>query len=118
MGNTAVEAAKDLTAGGAAAVGLNCGNLDPLEMAELVLLFRDNTRLPIVVQPNAGRPRLVDNRSVFDLDPSGFAEGMVRCVRNGADIIGGCCGTTPEHIRAAKQLIGPSGDQPDAGVAF
>jgi 5-methyltetrahydrofolate--homocysteine methyltransferase len=95
---------KVLTKNGANAVGLNCGDIDPFEMAELVPIFRENTNLPIAVQPNAGKPRLVDGRSIFDLDPKRFSEGLAKCIENGANIVGGCCGTTPAHIKEASGL--------------
>jgi 5-methyltetrahydrofolate--homocysteine methyltransferase len=100
MGNTAGECARALTEAGACAVGANCGSLDPVEMAGIVTEMRQATSLPIVAQPNAGRPRLVDQHTVFEMSPADFATGVRECLRAGARLLGGCCGTSPAHIRA------------------
>jgi 5-methyltetrahydrofolate--homocysteine methyltransferase len=102
MGDTAEQCARRLTDAGADAVGANCGDLDPLQMSRVVATFRAATDRPIVAQPNAGRPRLVGDRTVFDMEPAPFAEGIAACIRAGAQLAGGCCGTTPEHIRAVR----------------
>jgi len=106
MGDTARESARALTEEGACAVGANCGSLDPLELAEIVAMMREATSLSIVVQPNAGKAILVDKRLVFDMSPAHFAAGVEECVRAGARLVGGCCGTSPAHIRAMVELIG------------
>jgi 5-methyltetrahydrofolate--homocysteine methyltransferase len=106
MGNTARQCAEALAEAGAAAVGANCGNVDPLEMAQLVAMLQDATSLPIIAQPNAGKGRMVEGELVFDLSPSDFAQGVQECVRAGAALVGGCCGTSPAHIRAMVELIG------------
>ena len=105
MGDTAEQCARQLTEGGADAVGANCGDLDPQQMASVVALFKEATDLPIVAQPNAGRPRLVGDKTVFDMEPAPFAEGMAACIEAGARIVGGCCGTGPEHIKALRAVI-------------
>jgi methionine synthase I (cobalamin-dependent) len=69
------------------------------------LSSRGRTRLPIVAEPNAGKPRLVDGQTVFDMDPPTFAYGMARCAEAGASILGGCCGTSPEHIGALSDVL-------------
>lgn len=102
MGNTAREVAGALTEAGVGAVGANCGSLDPFQTAEIVALMKEETSLPILAQPNAGKPRLVDERTVFDMSPDRFADGIAECIRSGARLVGGCCGTTPEHIRHVK----------------
>lgn len=106
MGNTARQCAETLTEAGAIAVGANCGSVDPLEMAQLVAMMREATSLPIIAQANAGRGRLVDGDLVFDLSAADFAVGMQECLQAGARLVGGCCGTSPEHIRAVVELIG------------
>jgi 5-methyltetrahydrofolate--homocysteine methyltransferase len=106
MGNTARQCAEALTEAGVVAVGANCGSIDPLEVAQIVALMREATCLPIIAQPNAGRGRLVDKELVFDLSPADFAEGLQECVRAGARLVGGCCGTSPVHIQAMVELIG------------
>jgi len=108
MGDTADDCAKRLTDAGADAVGANCGNVGPLEMAKLVSLLKSATSLPILAQPNAGMPRLVGDKTVFDMSPQDFAVGINGCVNSGASIVGGCCGTTPQHIRAVADSLGLS----------
>ena len=105
MGNSARECAQALTEAGACAVGANCGSLDPFQMAEIVSKMREATSLPVLAQPNAGKPRLVENRTVFDMSPSDFAAGIYECMQAGARLLGGCCGTSPGHIRAMVTLI-------------
>jgi len=104
MGDTAEQCAAQLTEAGADAVGANCGDLDPGQMAQVVALFKASTALPIIAQPNAGKPRLVDGKTVFDMAPGPFAEGIAQCIEAGARIVGGCCGTTPAHIRAIAEM--------------
>jgi 5-methyltetrahydrofolate--homocysteine methyltransferase len=94
MGDSAKQCARSLTELGADVVGANCGSLDPAQ-----------TPLPILAQPNAGKPKLVNNKTVFEMAPAHFAEGIAACRRAGAKIIGGCCGTTPEHIRAIANMF-------------
>ena len=106
MGNTARQCAEALTEAGVVAVGANCGSVDPLEMAQLVVMMREGTSLPIIAQPNAGKGRMVDKELVFDLSPGDFAAGVQECVRAGARLVGGCCGTSPAHIQAMVELIG------------
>lgn len=105
MGNSAEQCAKSLTEAGADAVGANCGNIDPAQMAIIVSLFKSATSLPILAQPNAGKPKLDDNETVFDMGPEAFTQGIAECLQAGARIVGGCCGTTPEHIRAVASML-------------
>jgi 5-methyltetrahydrofolate--homocysteine methyltransferase len=105
MGNTAEQCARQLTEAGADIIGANCGDLDPRQMSRVVALLRAATDRPIVAQPNAGRPRLVEDRTVFDMAPAAFADGMAECIRAGARIVGGCCGASPDHIRAVRARI-------------
>jgi 5-methyltetrahydrofolate--homocysteine methyltransferase len=106
MGNSSEECARVLTAEGARAVGANCGSLDPAQMSEVVGMLSQSTRLPIAIEPNAGTPRLeAGTTTVFDMDPKTFAAGMLKCVQAGATLVGGCCGTTPDHIRALKEAL-------------
>ena len=81
------------------ALGLNCG-LGPREMLPLAERFAAAASLPVAAAPNAGLPRQVEGRTVFDLSPGDFAAQMEAIARAGAQLLGGCCGTTPEHIAA------------------
>ena len=100
MGNTAEECATRLTDAGADIIGTNCGDLYPAQMATVVSLLRAATSLPILAEPNAGRPRLDGEETVFDMSPEAFAADVDKCVQAGARLVGGCCGTSPEYIRA------------------
>ena len=105
MGNSAQECAKALSGEGADAIGTNCGELDPFEVALVVAELRRHTPLPLIAQPNGGKPRLVDGKAVFDLSPDAFAQGIQKCIHNGAGLVGGCCGTGPAHIKAVASLL-------------
>ncbi|MCH5353472.1 MAG: homocysteine S-methyltransferase family protein [Acutalibacter sp.] len=87
---------------GADAIGLNCG-LGPVQMIAQIGQLRKLTKLPIIVNPNAGLPREQDGKTIYDISSQEFAEHMEALLHAGAQIIGGCCGTTPEHIAAAIQ---------------
>jgi methionine synthase I (cobalamin-dependent) len=105
-GLTAADAAKVLTDAGAEVIGANCGTVVPDRMAELVGRMRSASDRPILVQANAGLPELRGGRAVYTLTPEAFARGMAEAVRAGAQLAGGCCGTTPAHIRALRAALG------------
>ena len=63
------------------------------------------TRLPVMVQPNAGQPSLVNMKVVYDETPDQMVKGLVPILEAGANIIGACCGSTPEHIRAFRKTM-------------
>jgi 5-methyltetrahydrofolate--homocysteine methyltransferase len=91
---------------GADIVALNCGTgMDMTRAREAVIRYRRATRLPVMAQPNAGQPRLVDMKVVYDESPDEMVKGVVPLLEAGASIIGGCCGSTPDHIRAFRQAI-------------
>ncbi|MCI8576869.1 MAG: dihydropteroate synthase [Lachnospiraceae bacterium] len=83
---------------GVDALGINCG-LGPLQMKEIVRELLEVSSLPVIVNPNAGLPRSENGRTVYDIDGDEFAAAMEEIVGLGARVVGGCCGTTPEHIR-------------------
>ncbi|MGI6255596.1 MAG: homocysteine S-methyltransferase family protein [Acutalibacter sp.] len=87
---------------GADAIGFNCG-LGPEQMASLLPKLRETTGLPIVVNPNAGLPVERDGKTCFDVGPQEFAGWMGEIARGGAWVVGGCCGTTPQHIQAMTE---------------
>lgn len=80
-------------------IGINCG-LGPKQMVELVKELRACTSLPILVMPNAGLPESVDGKTVYNVSPEEFAEDMAEIAKIGVSYLGGCCGTTPDHIKA------------------
>lgn len=83
---------------GADAIGMNCG-LGPKQMLALIQQLRAGTSLPLIVNPNAGLPKEQDGNTYYDVGPEEFAGFMVEIAKAGAWITGGCCGTTPGHIR-------------------
>lgn len=80
-------------------IGINCG-LGPKQMIALVQELRAATSLPIIVMPNAGLPESVDGKTVYNVSPEEFADDMEEIAQIGVSYLGGCCGTTPDHIRA------------------
>lgn len=80
------------------AIGMNCG-LGPEQMLGLVTEFRKCSSLPLIVKPNAGLPKQKGGQVYYDVEPEDFAGWMERIITLGASAVGGCCGTTPEHIR-------------------
>lgn len=88
---------------GVDALGMNCG-LGPYQMKELVAEMMQYTSLPVIVNPNAGLPRSENGKTVYDIDSSDFAKAMKEITQLGVWVIGGCCGTTPEHIAAIYKL--------------
>lgn len=78
-------------------------------MVSVVQKMREYTGLPLIAKPNAGLPQLEDGETVYNMGPEEFAENMMLLVREGADILGGCCGTTPEHIAKMTELLRENG---------
>lgn len=83
---------------GADAIGINC-SLGPRQMVDIVREYVKYSSLPVMVCPNAGLPRSIDGKTVFDVDSEEFSDCMAEIAELGAGILGGCCGTTPEYIR-------------------
>ena len=104
LGATPEVAALTLSSLGAAAVGINC-SLGPAEVAPLVARMADWARCPLMVQANAGLPHVEDGVTVYDIGPDEFATAVVPMLESGVSILGGCCGTTPEHIAAERALL-------------
>jgi 5-methyltetrahydrofolate--homocysteine methyltransferase len=98
MGVKPEQAAAALDAAGADIVGSNCGSgID--NMIEVTGLLRSATERPLWIKSNAGQPELVDGQTVFRETPEQMASKVPALLEAGANIVGGCCGTTPEHIR-------------------
>lgn len=100
-GCTAASFARTATALGADAIGLNC-SLGPTEAAEIIEELAAHTTLPLICKPNAGLPDPLTG--AFTLQPEAFAEAMRVCIRAGATMLGGCCGTTDAYIKALTGL--------------
>ncbi len=104
MGNSPADAAKQLADAGADAVGANC-TLTPTEMIELARELGDVSPVPVLIQPNAGQPEVVDGQTVYRIEPHDFVASMKEIVETGIAAIGGCCGTTPDHLRAVVEMM-------------
>ena len=104
MGVSIAAAAAGLAEAGADAVGSNCGN-GIEQLVAIAREFRRHTALPLVIQANAGLPRTVDGRLVYDETPAFFAEQARELAAMGVSVIGGCCGTTPDHIAAVRAMV-------------
>ncbi len=104
MGVTVEQVVTDLTEAGADFLGTNCGN-GIEQIVEIIREMRQYTDKLLVAHPNAGLPKLVDGNTVFDQSPEEMAQHVQDLADAGANIIGGCCGTTPAHISAIAQII-------------
>lgn len=109
MGVDPREAARRARDAGAAVVGANCGTrLEIRDFPALAAELAAASGLPVMIQPNAGQPRLEGGRAVYDMSSGDFAAGMETVLAAGAAIVGGCCGTRPAHIRALSAAVGAS----------
>ena len=105
-GGNAVEAALALESAGASAVGINC-SVGPDQLVSVVRNIKEAVSIPVIAKPNAGMPVIDDKgNAVYSMGAAEFAKHMKVLVENGASIIGGCCGTTPEYIKAVAQELG------------
>jgi len=105
MGVTPTEAAKAAIDAGADIIGTNCGNGFRQMIAIVKEMRTVDKNIPVLVHANAGLPHNVDGVDVFPETPEMMAALVPEIVKAGANIIGGCCGTTPEHIRAIKEAV-------------
>lgn len=104
-GGTAAEAAAALEALGADAVGINC-SVGPDQLEAVISSIRGAVGVPVAAKPNAGMPSILpDGQVAYSMGPEDFARHMGALRRAGASVLGGCCGTTPEHIRALRALL-------------
>ena len=85
------------------ALGINCG-MGPEQMLPVLQDVAKYTSLPIIVKPNAGLPKQKEGQTYYDVCPEQFAEALQKLVEHGACVVGGCCGTTPAHIKAMVQV--------------
>ena len=86
---------------GADGVGANC-SLGPSSLVGVVKALLETSSIPVIIKPNAGLPKVVDGKTVFDLSPAEFATQILPLMQEGVRAVGGCCGTTPEYIAALK----------------
>lgn len=103
-GTPAEEAARRLEAWGADVIGINCSG-GPVGMLEALEQMARATSKPLIAQPNAGKPRNVDGRNLYMVSPEYLADYARQFISAGAKIVGGCCGTTPEHIKWIRNYV-------------
>ena len=103
-GTTVEQVARAAEAWGADAVGLNC-SVGPAVILEGLERMAEVTRLPLSAAPNAGLPRAIGDRKIYVTEPGYMAQYARRAIEAGARIVGGCCGTTPEHIRGIGEVV-------------
>lgn len=106
MGVDITTAVKQLSGAGADIIGSNCGN----GIEKMVLIareFKKLTEIPLIIQSNAGLPELRNNQPYYPETPEFMAEKSKDLIRAGVSIVGGCCGTTPDHIRKIRQTLKP-----------
>ena len=85
-------------------LGVNCG-MGPEQMIPIVQQLVETASVPVLVNPNAGLPRSENGRTVYDVDPDAFAAWMKKIAAMGVQAVGGCCGTTPDHIRRTVEAV-------------
>jgi 5-methyltetrahydrofolate--homocysteine methyltransferase len=106
MGIDPERAAQFMEEQGADIVALNCGTgMDMQRARQAVERYRRVTRLPVMVQPNAGQPKLVNMRVVYDETPDQMVQGVAPLLDAGANIVGACCGSAPEHIHSFRMAM-------------
>jgi len=103
-GSSPQQAAALLTEWGAGAIGVNCSS-GPTTVLTAIEAMRSATTLPLAAMPNAGMPRAVEGRNIYLCSPEYMASFARKAIAAGAQIVGGCCGTTPNHIRAMRSAI-------------
>lgn len=103
-GTTPQIAATVLDSLGADIIGANC-SLGPQGLLKVLKALKQITNKPIIIQPNAGLPEIVDGKTVYQQSPEDMAEYIEEFIQEGANIIGGCCGTSPEHIEAFAEKL-------------
>jgi 5-methyltetrahydrofolate--homocysteine methyltransferase len=117
MGVDPERAAAFMQEHGADIAALNCGSgMDMIRARDAVERYRKAVDLPIMVQPNAGQPVLVEMKLVYDETPVRMGRGVVPLVQTGARIIGACCGSTPEHIREFRRTLDAYLPRTEAGA--
>ena len=104
MGNKISDVASGLVEAGANGIGSNCGN-GIVNMVAIAKDFVSVTKQPVMIQSNAGLPELVDGKLMYSESPDFMAEKVRELLEMGVRIVGGCCGTTPDYIRAFRKVI-------------
>jgi homocysteine S-methyltransferase len=103
-GHEPIQIARELTEAGADVIGLNC-SVGPAVMLDAIEEMAEVTTLPLIAQPNAGLPRTVRDRKIYLASPEYMAQYARRMIDAGVRFVGGCCGTTPDHIRHIQNAV-------------
>lgn len=103
MGTDSVSALVTLQSLGADAVGCNCSS-GPAEMVDIIAIMKPYAKVPLIAKPNAGKPRLENGKTVFEMDAESFASYTEALIKAGANCLGGCCGTTPDYIQKMVEI--------------
>ncbi len=108
MGNSVAQCVEELEAQEVPAIGANC-TLNSADMVDLLKIMRDATPLPLIAQANAGQPSLAsDGKIVYPQEVEDYVKYVSQMIKNGANIIGGCCGTDPGYIKRMAEIIKPT----------
>jgi 5-methyltetrahydrofolate--homocysteine methyltransferase len=106
MGIDPERAAEFMEEQGADVVALNCGTgMDMMRAREAIIRYKQVTGLPVMAQPNAGLPKLIQMKVIYDEKPEDMVQGVVPLLEAGTNILGACCGSSPDHIRAFRAAI-------------
>jgi 5-methyltetrahydrofolate--homocysteine methyltransferase len=105
LGNSPEQAVELLQSAGAEVVGSNCGSVFAPQMPELIKQFKEADARFVAVEPNAGIPQMINGKTVFPHTPQDMAIHIPAMIDAGANVVGGCCGTTPEHIRLIAESV-------------
>ncbi|MCG3224947.1 MAG: homocysteine S-methyltransferase family protein [Candidatus Heimdallarchaeota archaeon] len=104
MGNSIEQCSEVLEEAGADAIGANC-TISSEEMVDLIPLIANSTNLPIIAKPNAGQPQLIEGKTIYLSKPAEFTRDIQQMIKNGATIVGGCCGSNPKFIDEISNQI-------------
>jgi methionine synthase I (cobalamin-dependent) len=109
MGNSVDLCINALIKSGADIVGSNC-NLGSNDMADLVTVMKQNLysrskKYPLIAQANAGQPEIINGKSVYPTTSDRYLLDVITMIKKGLDVVGGCCGTTPEYIRKIHEYV-------------
>lgn len=104
MGITPAQAVRELEEAGADIVGSNCGS-GIEDLARIACEMHENTSLPLWIKPNAGIAKLKEGKTVYPDSPGHMSEFIASLLESGVKVIGGCCGTTPEHIKLISETV-------------
>ncbi len=96
---------------GADAIGVNC-SLGPKQLASVVNEYLKYASVPVILKPNAGLPKNLDGKTVYDVDACEFSADVAALVNQGVRIVGGCCGTTPEYIESLSEIVSNTSPMP------